>query len=262
MVRTYLLLAWTWTRAAMQYPLSLVLFMVSGMFVMLLDLAGLAIMFHRVDELGGFTVMEFMYLWGTCQVAFALSDIGCGTTDRLSEHIKSGALDTMLVRPVSPMLQLATEEFSPRKLSRLVPAGTALGVAMAHLRLDPLDVLVTVAMVGCGTVIFCAIWVMTSAVQFVLIDGHQVTKGVTWGGNFMAQYPMSIFGRDFVRGVTFVVPLAFVNWQPSLYVLGHPDPLGLPPWCRFLSPVVAVLLVAVATLAWRTGLRHYRSTGS
>ncbi|GAB3670748.1 ABC transporter permease [Actinocorallia lasiicapitis] len=262
MVRTYGLLAWTWTRAALQYPLALTIFMVGGVLVMFLDLVALGFMFARVDTLGGFSGLEVVYLWATSQFAFALSDLLCGMTDRLGEHIKAGSLDTMLVRPVSPLIQLATEEFSPRKVSRLVPAGVALGVAAARLPLTPLDVAVTVAMIVCGTVIFCAVWVITSAAQFVLIDGHQALKSVTWGGSFMTQFPMSLFGKDFLRGVTFVIPLAFANWQPALYVLGHPDPLGLPGWCRFLSPVVAALLCAVAALAWRTGLRHYRSTGS
>ena len=42
-----------------------------------------------------------------------------------------------------------------------------------------------------------------------------------------------------MRGVTFVVPLAFVNWLPALYVLGRAYPLGLPEWVAFLPPVVA-----------------------
>ena len=79
----------------------------------------------------------------------------------------------------------------------------------------------------------------------------------------MLQYPPTVFAKDLVRGVTFVVPLAFVNWLPALYVLGRPDPLGLPGWvglrCRRWS---RRRCCALAGLAWRAGLRAYRSTGS
>jgi ABC-2 type transport system permease protein len=78
----------------------------------------------------------------------------------------------------------------------------------------------------------------------------------------MLQYPPGIFARDLVRGVTFVVPLAFVNWLPALHVLGRPDPLGLPGWLDFASPAVALLCCLPAAAAWRAGLRAYRSTGS
>lgn len=73
---------------------------------------------------------------------------------------------------------------------------------------------------------------------------------------------MSVYGDHTVRGVTFILPLAFVNGQPGPYVLGRDDPLGPPHWVRFLSPAAAVALALVAALAWRAGVRRYRSTGS
>jgi ABC-2 type transport system permease protein len=45
-------------------------------------------------------------------------------------------------------------------------------------------------------------------------------------------------------------------------MLGRPDPLGTPGWLRWCSPLTALLVAAVAGLFWRTGVRHYRSTGS
>ncbi len=71
-----------------------------------------------------------------------------------------------------------------------------------------------------------------------------------------------MFGRELVRGVTCVLPLAFVNWLPATYLLGRPYPLHLPGWVAFASPLVAVAACALAGLAWRAGLRSYRSTGS
>jgi len=62
--------------------------------------------------------------------------------------------------------------------------------------------------------------------------------------------------------VTFVFPLAFVNWLPALYVLGRPYPLDLPTWFAFTPPLVAAVCCVLAGLAWRAGLRSYRSTGS
>jgi len=60
----------------------------------------------------------------------------------------------------------------------------------------------------------------------------------------------------------FVVPLAFVSYFPSLYLLGRPDGLGLPPFFAFLSPAVAVIFLVVARGIWRFGVNHYQSTGS
>jgi ABC-2 type transport system permease protein len=47
-----------------------------------------------------------------------------------------------------------------------------------------------------------------------------------------------------------------------LFVLDVEDPFGFPAWFQLASPVVAMLFVGAATLAWRVALRRYRSTGS
>jgi ABC-2 type transport system permease protein len=55
---------------------------------------------------------------------------------------------------------------------------------------------------------------------------------------------------------------AFVSYYPTLTLLGRPDPLGLPSWVGWTTPAVALAAAGAAALAWRTGVRHYRSTGS
>lgn len=264
LLRTYARLAWTWSRAAAQYPVSLVLLGVATAAVTSLDIAAIGLMFLRTPRIAGFSVAEVMFLYGTSGLSFILSDILMGGAERLDEHVRKGTLDALLVRPVSPLLQLATEDFSPRRFGKLVPTTLVFALALAHVPVHwtaPRIAMVPV-MVLTGLVIFAAFWVLTTALQFVLVESRGATKSVTYGGAFLTQYPLSVFSRDIVRGLTFMVPLAFVNWEPSLYVLDEPDPLGLPGAFRFAGPVVAVVLCALAGPAWKSGLRHYRSTGS
>ena len=105
-------------------------------------------------------------------------------------------------------------------------------------------------------------FVAGAAFQFWAQDASQVQNSFTYGGTTLLQYPPTVFAKDLVRGVTFLVPLAFVNWLPALYILGREDPLGLPDVVAFLPPVVAVVCCVLAGLLWRLGLRAYRSTGS
>jgi ABC-2 type transport system permease protein len=117
-------------------------------------------------------------------------------------------------------------------------------------------------LVVCGTVIFSSVFVAGAAFQFFATDAAEVQNSVTYGGATMLQYPPSVFARDLVRGAVYGIPLAFVNWLPALYLLGIPDPIGVPGWFRFASPLAALLCAAAAGLAWRAGIRSYRSTGS
>jgi viologen exporter family transport system permease protein len=113
-----------------------------------------------------------------------------------------------------------------------------------------------------GSAIFVSFFIAFSCVQFWTLDATEFANAFTYGGNTMTQYPMTIFPREIVAGLTFLIPVAFVNWYPCLYLLDRPDPYGTPSWFAVLSPAVALLTLTVAGLAWRAGVRHYTSTGS
>jgi ABC-2 type transport system permease protein len=242
----------------------MVLLTLGTFFVTCLDLAAIALIFVHTPRLADFTGAEVMFLYGTSVVSFSVADILLGSAERLGQHVREGSLDAILVRPVSPLIQIATEDFSPRRVGKFIPALVVLTLSLTrvHVAWSPARVILMPVMLASGVVIFSALWVLTASVQFVVIDGREAMNSVTYGGGFLTQYPLSVFDRDFVRALTFVIPLAFVNWQPSLYILDHPDPLRLPEVFRFASPLVAVVLSIVAALTWRAGLRHYRSTGS
>ena len=60
----------------------------------------------------------------------------------------------------------------------------------------------------------------------------------------------------------FGLGFASVGYYPTLALLDRPDPLGLPGWVGWCAPAVSLVTAGVATLAWRAGVRQYRSTGS
>ena len=73
---------------------------------------------------------------------------------------------------------------------------------------------------------------------------------------------MHIYQEWLVSLFTFIIPMAFINYYPALYLLDKPDPFGLPPFMPFLSPIVAVISLWLSLAFWRLGVRHYQSTGT
>lgn len=263
-VRGYCLLAWTWTRAVAQYPATLAMLTVSQLVITGIDAVVILIMFEHTPSYAGFSLAEVMFLYGTSGVSFAIADSLIGSVERLGRHIRAGTFDVILLRPTSALVQVAADQFSPRRLGKLVQAVVVLWVALAALDVDwsPGRVAIVPVMIVSGVFIFGALWVVGASYQFFAGEAAEAMNAATYGGNFVTQYPLSILGRDAMRALTWVIPLAFVNWLPALYVLDQPDPLGLPVPARFASPLVALLLCVIAALVWRTGVRHYRSTGS
>ena len=261
-VRGYRDIALMWTRAAMAYPASFWMMAVSGFAIGLLDFVGIWIMFHTIDSLGGWSLSEIAFLYGATGFGLAAADLVVGRIERLGQMIRTGRLDSMFLKPLPLLTQVCADEFALRRFARVFQAVVVLGIACTFISWTAAKVLVTLSMVVSGSVIFFAVFIGFACIQFWTIDANEVANAFTYGGNTMTQYPMTIFPREVLKGLTFLLPIAFVNWYPCLYLLDRPDPFGMPSWFAVLSPLVAVLTVAVAGLAWRTGVRHYTSTGS
>ncbi|MEU6294687.1 ABC transporter permease [Streptomyces erythrochromogenes] len=263
-LRGYGLIVAMWVRSTMTYRTSFVLSTLGNAAITLLDFVAISIMFSHVDVLGGFTLPEVALLYGSCSASLGLADLLLGNTDRIGLRVRDGSLDTMLVRPVPLLAQVAADRFALRRLGRIAQGLGVLGWALWSLDVDWTagKVLLVPVMVLAGAAIFAAVMVAGAAFQFIAGDAAEVQNSFTYGGCTMLQYPPTIFATELLRAVTFIVPLAFVNWLPALYVLGRPDPLGLPGWAAFLSPLVAFAVFVPASLAWRAGVRSYRSTGS
>ncbi|MGI5352614.1 ABC transporter permease [Streptomyces sp. CA-250714] len=263
-VRAYGFIAAMWVRSTMTYRASFVMMLAANFVTTFLDFAAIMIMFAQVDALGGFALPEVAFLYGTSCVAFGLSDLLLGTAERVGRRVRDGTMDVLLTRPVPVLAQLAADRFALRRLGRVIQGSLVLGWSVSRLELEwtPGRIALVCSMVLCGAAIFGCMFVIGGAFQFWAQDASEVQNAFTYGGTTLLQYPPTVFGKELVRGVTFVVPLAFVNWLPALRVLGRDDPLGLPGWADFAAPAVALLCCALTGLVWRAGLRAYRSTGS
>ncbi|MFF4400179.1 ABC transporter permease [Streptomyces sp. NPDC001480] len=253
-----------WIRSTMAYRASFVMTTVGNFAATMLDFVAVLLMFSRVDALGGYSLSEVAFLYGLSGVSFGLADLTVGSMEKLGRRVRDGTLDTLLVRPAPVLAQMAADQFALRRLGRVTQGLLVLSYALVRVDIDwtPLKVLVMPVMLLSGCGIFCAVFFAGAAFQFVAQDASEVQNAFTYGGTTMLQYPPTVFATELVRGVTFVLPLAFVNWIPATYVLGRPYPLDLPRWMAFTPPLAATACLALAGLAWRTGLRSYRSTGS
>ncbi len=263
-LRAYLVLAGAWVRAAWSYRTSFLLLLVARILISGIDFLAVLVMFTHIDTLGGFDLAAVALLYGLSGLALGFADLVAGNAERLGRRVRDGTLDAMLVRPVSPLVQVCADQFALPRVGRVVQAALVLGWALSAVDVDwdVSRVLVLGSTVIAGATIFTAIFVAGAAYQFVAGDASEAMNVFTYGGAALTQYPLTIFPIEVVRGVTFVVPIAFVNWYPVLYVLDLPDPFGLPGWLRLAAPLVALVTAVLAAGAWRWGLRRYRSTGS
>ncbi|MCX5333782.1 MULTISPECIES: ABC transporter permease [unclassified Streptomyces] len=263
-LRAYRMISAMWIRSTMAYRASFLMTTLGNFTATALDFVAIMLMFSRVDALGGYALPQVAFLYGLSSTAFGLADLLLGSMEKLGRRVRDGTLDTLLVRPAPVLAQMAADQFGLRRLGRITQGVMVLVYGLATVDIDwtLLKLLLMPVMILSGAGIFGAVFIAGAAFQFVAKDASEVQNAFTYGGTTMLQYPPTVFATELVRGVTFVFPLAFVNWLPATYVLGVPLPLGLPQWVAFVSPLVAVACCGLAGLAWRAGLRTYQSTGN
>ena len=251
-------------RGQMQYKISFILALLGSFLSCITEFGVVLVLFNRVPLLAGWSLPEVALLYGISGVCFAVAEMIAAALDDFGVHIVRGTFDRVLIRPRGALFQVLSEDFALRRLGRIAQATLVLVIALRLLdiewTLDKSTVLAS-SLVS-GTIIFFCIFVLGATFCFWTVQGKEATHIFTYGGDAISGYPMDIYIGGVRRFFTFVVPIAFVNYEPALFLLGRADPLGLPDGTRLLSPVAAVLMSIVAAFGWRHGVRHYQSTGS
>ena len=254
-------------RSQMQYRTAFVFDMVAQLFGNIVDFGAVAVFFTHFPTIGGWSLGEIGLLYGLSTLSFSLADMFASGFDYAyfgPTMVQRGGFDQVLVRPVSAFLQVLASQFMIRRLGRFVQGALILALALAllHMEWTPIKIAFMLVVIVSGILFFMGLFIFGSGVSFWTVESLEAMNVLTYGGQTMISYPMHIY-QDWLRSIfMFVVPMAFVNYYPSLWLLDRPDPLGGPAWLAFLSPVVCLAVFLVGTRMWWFGVQKYTSTGS
>ena len=255
-------------RSQMQYRTSFMLELVAQFVGNVLDFIVVIIFFARMPTLGGWTLPEIGLLYGLSGVAFGLSDMIIAGFDYAyfgPNMVRLGEFDRVLIRPVSAFLQVLTSQFTLKRLGRIGQGLIVLVWALLALNRTwtPLQIAYMFVTIAGGVCFFSGLFIFGSGISFWTVDSLETMNMATYGGQFLTQYPLSIYGEFLRVFFTFLIPMAFINYYPTLWLLGKPDPLGGPSGLlAFIAPFICVLMFIIGVQMWRRGTRHYTSTGT
>ncbi len=265
-LRLYRFLLLAQLRSALQYRISFVLDVLSTSLVTITEFAAFALVFSKFAGLGGWNLLEIMFLYGLVEFAFGLTDMVFDGFDSptFSQHIRKGTLDQFLLRPANLMIQIFGSSLSFRRIGRVILGAGIFGYALIHNpQVWSLEKILYLPVVVLGlNLYFGALFLLGASITIFTVDSTDAMNLFTYGGKDMMSYPMSIYS-DWVRIMfTFLFPVALLNYYPALYFLGKPDPFGFPSFMPFLAPVAGLVMFLLAIKFWQFGLKHYQSAGT
>lgn len=248
----------------MSYRQSFLLEMIGRFWVTMLELIGVIAVFEHIDALAGWTRWEVTYLYGMASMALAAAELLTDGLRSMPELVRLGTLDALLVRPVSPLVQVLGSQCRPYHLGRLLQGLVIVGASLSLMGWDPSPVqcLMLLVNVMSTATVFGAVFLAAAATAVFTVQSKEAFNAFTYGGVQMAQFPLTVYPRWMQMLFLFAIPIGFTAYFPALVVLGKPDVLGFGPLAPWLAPLVAAGFLALAGLWWRVALDHYQSTGS
>lgn len=261
--RHYGLLLRIGVRSHAVYRLDFWLLILAVVVLNVVDLVLLGVLLKNFVSLGGWSMWQVVFLYCLYLTAMGLQNLFTIHLANIENYVKDGTLDQMLIRPVSPLVQLLAKEVSYKDVAHILLGLAGMAISSRELSVDwsaSRVAMCAVAVVG-GAVLLAGIVLTLCSLAFWTVESKVFLYGTLQIQEIVQHYPARVFGAWFLGIVSLLLPFAFVNFYPAAYVLGTPI-APVPHWAMFLSPVVGVLALAVGARVWKAGLRRYRSSGN
>ena len=216
-------------------------------------------LFTKFSNIKGFTLYEVLLCFSIVQFGFSFNEVFARGLDKFDDLIIQGTFDRILLRPKNIIIQVLYNESDFVKISRIIHASIILVIALINLNIEwnIIKVICLFLMIISGILIFFSIFLLAASYCFITVQGLEVRNLFTDGGKHMAQYPIGIFSKGFIFFFTFIIPYAFVNYYPLLYIIGKSNNI----YYAF-SPLVLFIYLIPCIIVFYLGVKRYGSVGS
>jgi viologen exporter family transport system permease protein len=252
-------------RGQMQYRASFLAQASAQLLITAGEFLGLAAVFQRFKQINGWTLAEVALFYGIIGLAFAIAEAVPRGFDLFNRIIRAGDFDRLLLRPRSTTLQILGMELQLMRIGRFSQALVVLIWASnsidIHWTASKLALLV-LSILG-GACLFSGLFVLQATLCFWTVESIEIVNCTTYGGVEAAQFPVTIYRPWFRHILTWVIPLATINYLPAHAILGRVEStLGAPLWAQWAAPLVGVVFLFICLQIFQLGVRRYTSTGS
>lgn len=248
------------TKIKLEYKLDSLILFVAGTAMQTLGFLFLTVLFSRIPSIHGWTRWEIIAMLSLVFFSEGFVSFAFEGAWQMAFLVNMGDMDRILLRPVSPILQILTFTMGIHGIGNMV-----MGVVLFALSVSRLDVAWTPAKLLFVPVFVLSACAIRTAVSFAANCAAFWIKAFSSAFPLMvyqladfAKYPASVFGKAIEFFVIFVIPYAFISYIPAVYLFDKAT-WGPVAW---VSPIVAVYLALLARFVFYRGLSRYEGAGN
>lgn len=217
------------------------------------------LMFTKFPSINGWGYYEMLFLYGFSLVAITPTQCLLDNNWSLRRYVYSGDFIKYCFRPINLFFYFESEVFDIKGLGQLV-----FGIGTIIYAWSKLALPVTVWMI-----VKVIIFLLTASL-FMMAMQNAAAATCFWIENSFyildlslklkdyAKYPVTIYNSVFKFLFTFIFPVAFIAYYPSLVIL-KADEVPLLSW---LSPIIGIIFFWLSYKLWMKGASRYDGSGS
>lgn len=236
-------------------------FIISTLGMILTNISGFIsffILFQNFETINGWNYYEMLFLYGFSLIALTPNQCLFDNNWNLRRAVYSGDFIKYCFRPINIFFYFISEVFDVKGLGQLIMGGITLVYAWNKLDLPfsfGTAILLVIALIT-ASLFMIAIMNFAAATCFYIINATSVMIMMFKFTDY-AKYPASIYKGVFQIIFTFIIPIAFVSYYPSLLFL-RPGLSIL----TCLAPVFGIFFFWLSYRVWMIGASRYSGTGN
>ena len=247
-------------QSRLSYRADFVIDIVAVIVALSVHMVFLGVVYSKVESLQGWTFQQLLFIYGFSLIPLGFFNvISTNLWDFSDGYLIEGRFDRVLLRPVNPLFQVLFESLNLASLGEVVigiiivaGAGAALGITPT-----PLDFVLFPILIISAAAVYLGVFLLMTSLSFWFEDRLGIGAPIYNVIRF-ARYPVNIFHPIVRVIISWVVPFAFAAFYPASHFLREHEYR----WFAALTPLVAIVVMTIASTVFTLGTKRYRSTGS
>lgn len=246
-------------KSKMSYRSDFIISMIGMILTDISELLAFYIIFLNFPSVCGWTYYEMLFLYGFSLVSLTPLQCLFDNNWHLRHYVYDGDFIKYCFRPIDIFFYYISEEFDTKGIGQfLVGMGTII-FAWNKLKLPVtfINVLAMIVALFTASLFMIGIMNFAAATCFFLTNSGYVMVTMNKFRDY-AKYPVTVFSTFFKIVFTFIIPIAYIAYYPSLVVL-RPNHIPVLTW---IAPAYGILFFFLSYKFWMLGANKYSGTGS
>ena len=243
----------------LEYRKSFIISVIAQIFASFFSFLSIVFLFEKFGSIEGYTFTDVLICFAISFLGFSISECFFRGFDHFAQILANGEFDRMLTRPRNLIIQILGTKIEFQKIGKAITGFiTLILILIFNKNLLQLDKLLTILLMIIGTiVIYANLFILKASITFFTTQSLEIMNIFTDGGRDLSQYPLNIYKKWVLDFFTYILPLAFVNYYPLLYLIDRSSNIFYA-----ISPLISLLFIVPCFFIWKIGVKKYKSIGS